>query len=86
MGIYGSENFKMQFLLEIAAESFQTFLPNGPHQKKKVWGFQNLKIKNVTNFIPRLGIFESLDVDYFQRFFSNISKLTIAAYGIGSSM
>ncbi len=53
MGPYGSEKFKMLLLLQIAAESFQTFLkflPNGPH--KTTFGiFKISKIEILTNLI-----------------------------------
>ncbi len=54
MGPYGSEYFKTLLLLQIAAESFQTFflnfLPIGPH--KTAFGiFEILKIEILTNFI-----------------------------------
>ncbi len=53
MGPCGSENFKTLLLLQIAAESFQTFpefLPNGYH--KTAYGiFEILKIEILTNFI-----------------------------------
>ena len=53
MGHYGSLDFKTIPLLQIAAESFQTFflnfLPNGPH--KTTFGiFEILKIKILTIF------------------------------------
>ncbi len=54
MGPHGSENFKTPLLLQIAAESFQTFpefsFPNDPH--KTTFGiFEILKIEILTNFI-----------------------------------
>ncbi len=53
MGLCGSENVKTLLILQIAAESFQTFLnflPDGPH--KTTFGiFEILKIKILTNFI-----------------------------------
>ncbi len=53
MGSYGSETFKTLLLLQIAAESFQTFpkfLHNGPH--KTTFGiFEILKIEILTIFI-----------------------------------
>ncbi len=56
MGPYGSENFKMLLLLQIAAKSFETcpeFSPNGPH---KNW----------------FGIFEILSFRFLMIFFSKI--------------
>ena len=52
MGLYGSQYFKTLLLLQIAAESFQTFLnflPNGPH-KTTVEIFEILKIEILINF------------------------------------
>ncbi len=53
MGPYGGKNFQTLLLLQIAAESFQTFpefLHNGLH--KIMFGiFEILKIEILTNFI-----------------------------------
>ncbi len=54
MGPYGSNNFKTLLLLQIAAESFQTFpeISSEWSSQKLMFGiFDILKIEILTNFI-----------------------------------
>ena len=65
MGPYGSENFKVLLLLQIAGKSFQTFpefSPNGSHK-------------------TLFGIFGILSHQFVMIFFFENFEFTIVAYG-----